>query len=83
MDAKQRKKHENRARYRARGRGLTIVKSRTRDTGAPDYGRYRIVGAGGRIVAGNDPRYKGYGLTLADVLSHLGDAAAASIGEAA
>ncbi|MFN8215545.1 MAG: hypothetical protein U0R71_03010 [Solirubrobacterales bacterium] len=44
------KKRESRLRHAARRQGLSLRKSRSRDPGAEEYGKWRILDATGRIV---------------------------------
>jgi len=78
MTAAQRKVYEGRLRRRAEREGLMLVKSRTRDPLADDYGRYVLVtdSAGNRVgryggQAAVSDFAKGFGLTLEQIEGQL------------
>ena len=64
------KVRENKLRRMAHRQGLTLVKSRRRDTRALDYGTYALMDPRDNAVALSGHE-SGYGLTLDDVEARL------------
>lgn len=66
------KEKENRLRQMAERRGFSLEKSRRRDREAPDFGRFRIIGAvENSVVFGAEPY--AFSATLEDVEKWLGE----------
>lgn len=64
------KVRENRLRRAAARQGLVLVKSRTRDTRAVDFGTYQLRNEAGDLVAGGNVR-GGFGLSLDQIEARL------------
>jgi hypothetical protein len=61
---------ENRLRRAAQRQGLTLAKSRRRDTRASDYGTYMLVDGSTNFVVANGLQ-SGYGLSLDEIENAL------------
>ncbi len=68
------KVRENRLRRMLERRGLQLSRSRRRDPGALDYGRY-LVTEGNVVVFGHDNGLNHYSATLEDIEGWLADGA--------